>query len=90
MRPVLEKWQQVVNARVVELVDTQVSEACVERHGSSSLPSGTILNYKELRNSRPRLVSAELLALLAKIWLLARLSQPIKTPMIHSIVGYKY
>jgi hypothetical protein len=29
-------------ARVVELVDTQVSEACVERHGSSSLPSGTI------------------------------------------------
>ena len=29
-------------ARVVELVDTQVSEACAAMHGSSSLPSGTI------------------------------------------------
>ena len=30
-------------ARVVELVDTQVSEACVARHAGSSPVPGTIL-----------------------------------------------
>jgi hypothetical protein len=32
---------EMVFARVVELVDTQVSEACIERYASSSLASGT-------------------------------------------------
>jgi hypothetical protein len=55
-------------ARVVELVDTQVSEACVERHGSSSLPSGTILIDNELWNGHILMSPGELLALLAKIY----------------------
>jgi hypothetical protein len=33
---------------VVELVDTQVSEACAAMHASSSLASGTILNGRRL------------------------------------------
>jgi hypothetical protein len=33
---------------VVELVDTQVSEACAAMHASSSLASGTILTMNEL------------------------------------------
>ena len=37
------------SARVVELVDTQVSEACAAMHASSSLASGTILIISELR-----------------------------------------
>jgi hypothetical protein len=35
-------------ARVVELVDTQVSEACVERHAGSSPVPGTTLSMNEL------------------------------------------
>ena len=41
--------QEVEEARVVELVDTQVSEACAAMHASSSLASGTILIISELR-----------------------------------------
>ena len=39
----LLKWESwIICARVVELVDTQVSEACAAMHASSSLASGTI------------------------------------------------
>jgi hypothetical protein len=39
---------EMVFARVVELVDTQVSEACAAMHASSSLASGTILIDSDL------------------------------------------
>ena len=39
----------MIVARVVELVDTQVSEACAAMHASSSLASGTILIDNHLR-----------------------------------------
>ncbi len=40
-------------ARVVELVDTQVSEACAQKHGGSSPPSRTkYLRLNELKAER--------------------------------------
>ena len=61
---------EMVFARVVELVDTQVSEACVERHAGSSPVPGTMLNDSKLCITRFHVGAMVLLALLAKISIL--------------------
>ena len=40
-------------ARVVELVDTQVSEACGATHGSSSLPPSILVSFEIILRRAP-------------------------------------
>ena len=60
----------VLWAQVVELVDTQVSEACVARHRGSSPRLGTTLKINRLGASSLGTGLALLLALLAEISLI--------------------